>query len=88
MSQLELLLVAGIICVVIICYVMSKKDCCEHYVNKEEKAETIHQWFKSNPQPSYTKYRSAVPESDIVEYTSVKAVGGAKADKKAIVSVL
>ena len=44
----------------------------ENYVSKDEKADTIYEWFRKNPDPRYVSYKKEVPESDIVEYSDIK----------------
>jgi len=44
----------------------------ENYINKDEKANTIFEWFNNNPSPKYAKYQKEVIDSDIVEYSTIK----------------
>ena len=41
---------------------------CESFTNKKEKAEFIYDWWNSNDNHNYNKYKKQVKKSNIVEY--------------------
>lgn len=62
----------GILCLVIIIllFVYSKNQ--EGFATRREKAATIYEWFKKNPSPTYTKYKSEFyGNSNVVEYENI-----------------
>jgi hypothetical protein len=43
----------------------------ESFANNHEKAIAIYDWFRSNPNRNYKKYKQDLVSSDIVEYEDV-----------------
>ena len=71
--------VFGIIVAIIIIFVYFYLN-RESYTSKREKATTINEWFSGTGDKSYTNYREQVPESDIIDYTSVKNLASKTVD--------
>lgn len=47
----------------------------EKFSTRREKAQTIHEWFRQNPEPTYTKYKSDLNKSsNVVEYENILGV--------------
>lgn len=44
----------------------------EDFANKREKAQAIVRWFDVNREPKYTKYKTDVQGSNIVEYEDAR----------------
>jgi hypothetical protein len=62
--------IAAIIVVIVISiYVLRPR---ENYVSKREKAEVISEWWKKEKSPNYNAYKSAINDSDSVEYYKIK----------------
>ena len=60
------------IVIVILLIFLLKDFFKEGYANKDDKANSIFEWFNNNPNPKYAKYQKEVADSDIVEYSDVK----------------
>jgi hypothetical protein len=72
--------VAAIILVILlVLIVMYHISVSEGFANNESKALAIVKWFHSNPNPSYSKYRSDMEsKSNIVEYEDARRLFGTK----------
>jgi hypothetical protein len=79
--------------VIILTIVMLILVTCAHFregfATGDDKAQAIVQWFTSNPSPSYSKYKSDLAESNIVEYEdALKLRSGGNLTVKSIGRVL
>lgn len=63
-------IIIAVIVVLIVYYYVYEYS--EHYANKEEKDQTIANWFSKQSDPKYSNYKVEVPKSDIVEYLDAK----------------
>ena len=76
-----------VIITLLVIYIWNNQS--EHYANKDEKANTIVEWFSKQNEPSYSNYQTAVPKSDIVEYSEAKKLyQGGKLSTGNLTSVL
>lgn len=66
--------------VILVIYFIYQNYGKETYTTCNEKAQAVHNWFKSNNEPEYTRYRSHIENGDVVEYhdlmTRHRANGG------------
>lgn len=61
-----------IVLLIIVFFFLYKRLTKENYASRREKARTITNWWQGNNDPSYERYKIEVPQSDIVEYSSVR----------------
>jgi hypothetical protein len=71
--------------VIIILYLVYGYVTAESFATKQEKANTLLEWFKSTDVPTYTAYKKEITGSDIVEYERVRSAvaNGATANRVA-----
>ena len=50
----------------------------ESFANKQEKAQTLYDWFSSNRNPTYTKFKKDISEPNVVEYETVLGLSQTK----------
>ena len=67
------LCVCAIICLILVIIVLKTKH-NESFESKVEKVSTILDWWKSNPNPAYRKYKRDISGSDVIEYNKVKKI--------------
>ena len=61
-----------ILIIIILVIFLTNNFLVENYQSRKEKADTIYNWFSSNKSHTYKEYREDVPDTDIVEYSTVK----------------
>lgn len=61
-----------VIFVIIVALYIYRTYYSEGFESKREKAQAIHKWFKDNKSPTYTRYKTEVPNSNIVDYEAVR----------------
>lgn len=58
-----------IVLLLIIIWLLTQSQSKEDFATKKEKAEIITQWFRNNPNPTYTQYKQDFQAgTNIVEY--------------------
>lgn len=61
-----------VVLLIVVSFFLYRRLTKENYASRREKAQTITSWWQSNKNPSYERYKSEVPQSDVVEYSSVR----------------
>ena len=57
-----------LLCLAVVLVIFITFNCRETFATRQEKAEVINNWFASNNEPSFTKYKKDMSDANIVEY--------------------
>lgn len=77
----------GVIVAILILWYVKRR---ETMVSRQEKVDSIYNWWKKTPNPKYNIYKNKVKHSDVVEYRKIKQLvtGGGDLSKQQIEKII